>query len=145
MAPREATRLLVGYPPQGAGYGYGYGAPGPPPSYQPSPYQRPYAYPSRGQTPQQVTTDQSECGTWATQQSGYNPTAAAAASGPGPWSATLGQRVPGLFGGIERREERRAARRERWHQENVAYAGEQQDAYNRALDSCLSTRGYTVR
>ena len=59
--------------------------------------------------------------------------------------ATLGQRVPGLFGGIRRREERREARRERWHQENVAYANQQHDAYNRALDSCLSARGYTVR
>ncbi len=165
------------YPPGGyaapGGYGApaGYGAPGgylppggfpppqtsgtaptgyAPPGYQPPPYQRPYAYPSRGQNPQQVTTDQSECGTWASQQSGYNPSepgtaAYAAASGSGPRVATLGQTVPGLFGGIERREERRLARRERRYQENVAYAGQQHDAYNRALDSCLSARGYTVR
>ena len=97
-----------------------------------------------------MTTDQSECGTWASQQSAYNPSepgtaAYAAASGSGPRVATLGQTVPGLFGGIERREERRLARRERRSQENVAYAGQQHDAYNRALDSCLSARGYTVR
>jgi hypothetical protein len=84
------------------------------------------------------------------QQSGYNPSepgtaAYAAASGRGPRVATLGQTVPGLFGGIERREERRLARRERRYQENVAYAGQQHDAYNRALDSCLSARDYTVR
>jgi hypothetical protein len=57
----------------------------------------------------------------------------------------VGQKVPGLFGGIERREERRQARREHRYQENVTYAAQQHDAYNRALDSCLSGRGYTVR
>jgi hypothetical protein len=96
-----------------------------------------------------VTTDQSECATWATQQSGYNPsqpgTAAAAASATPLHVSSLGQSVPGLFGGIQRREERREARRERRHEENVAYASQQSDAYNRALDSCLSARGYTVR
>jgi len=159
---------------QSPGYGYrspGYGAPGgyggqggygapegypssgyPPPGYaQPPPYQPPYAYPSQGQSPQQVTTDQSECGTWATQQSGYNPsqpgTAAwAASSGSGPLGTlNIGQRFPGLFGGIQRREERREARRERWYEDNQTYAGQQQNSYNRALDSCLTARGYTVR
>jgi hypothetical protein len=149
------------YSPGGYAAPGGYGAPGgypppeasgyPPPSYTPPPYQPPYAYPSRGQSPQQVTTDQSECGTWASQQSGYNPSQAGTAAwattgGSGPLgTASLGQRVPGLFGGIERREERRERRRERRYEENLSYAGQQGDNYNRALDSCLSARGYTVR
>jgi hypothetical protein len=57
----------------------------------------------------------------------------------------VGQRFPGLFGGIQRREERREARRERRYDENMAYANQQQGSYNRALDSCLTARGYTVR
>ena len=95
-----------GYPPpQAAGYPAAGHAP---PSYQPSPPPRPYAYPSRGQSPQQATTDQSECASWASQQSGYNPsdpgTAAAAASATPLQVSSLGQKVPGLFGGIQRRE-----------------------------------------
>lgn len=34
-----------------------------------------YAYPQQGQTPQQLDRDRYECSTWATQQSGFNPSA----------------------------------------------------------------------
>ena len=34
-----------------------------------------YAYPQQGQSPQQLDRDRYECSTWATQQSGFNPSA----------------------------------------------------------------------
>jgi hypothetical protein len=34
-----------------------------------------YAYPQQGQTPQQLDRDRYECSTWATQQTGFNPSA----------------------------------------------------------------------
>jgi hypothetical protein len=59
----------------------------------------------------------------------------------------------GLFGGVTRRGDRREKRWEKrgWEnkdsQESTPSAPnpQQTDAYNRALDSCLSARGYTVR
>jgi hypothetical protein len=109
----------------------------------------PYAYPQRGQSPEQVTTDQSQCGSWSAQQTGYNPNAPAAAA-----PAALATPPPnlGLFGGISRRNDRRE---ERWKRRGLgtdassapapAPNPQQADAYNRALDACLSARGYTVR
>jgi hypothetical protein len=44
----------------------------PPP---PAPNVTVYAYPQQGQTPQQQDRDRYECSTWATQQSGFNPSA----------------------------------------------------------------------
>ncbi|MEJ0006833.1 MAG: hypothetical protein WDM77_10840 [Steroidobacteraceae bacterium] len=44
----------------------------PPP---PAPNVTVYAYPQQGQTPQQADRDRYECSTWATQQSGFNPSA----------------------------------------------------------------------
>jgi hypothetical protein len=67
-----------GYPPPG------YGNPGyPAPSYPPPAYQPPYAYPQQGQPPQQATNDQSECGSWASQQTGFNPYAGRLLGGAG--------------------------------------------------------------
>ena len=60
----------------------------------------------------------------------------------------------GLFGGVNRRWERRE---KRWEHARLGEQGilkestasapnpQQTDAYNRALDACLSARGYTVR
>jgi hypothetical protein len=107
----------------------------------------PYAYPQKGQSPEQVTADQSQCGSWATQQTGYNPTAPATAA---PAAPAAPPPHLGLFGGISRREKRRE---ERWERRGLgkdsssapAPNPQQTDAYNRALDACLSARGYTVR
>ena len=112
-----------GYAPPPAGYPAPAGpAPGypPPASYAPSgdpalsvpppAYQPPYAYPQRGQNPQQATTDQSECGAWASQQTGFDPNAP---GGPSPQAGAAGASSPsGVFGGIQRREERRDLRRQ---------------------------------
>jgi hypothetical protein len=146
-----------GYPPQGYPPPGGYTAPaGYPPqgAYAPPPAggvpmpgpPTPYAYPQKGQSPQQVTTDQNECGTWATQQSGYNPGAAAAAT---PVYATSPGESVGLFGGVTRRWDRREARWERrgWDAQGSSSGSspQQADGYNRAIDACLSARGYAVR
>jgi hypothetical protein len=101
-----------------------------------------------------VTTDQTQCGQWATQQTGYNPNAPAMAA---PVSPTPPPKNLGLFGGISRRDERREERwerREERQEQRGAGQGsssapapnpQQTDAYNRALDACLTARGYTVR
>jgi len=49
-----------------------YDAPPPPP---PPPMTQVYAYPLHGQTPEQQDRDHYECSTWATQQSGFDPSA----------------------------------------------------------------------
>src|SRR5262249_26088560 len=49
-----------------------YDAPPPPP---PPPVSQVYAYPTRGQTPEQQDRDHYECSTWATQQTGFHPSA----------------------------------------------------------------------
>ena len=107
----------------------------------------PYAYPQKGQSPQQVTADQTQCAAWATQQTGHNPSAPATAT---PVTATSPGESVGLFGGVTRRNERRETRWEHrgWDQASSSASAQnpqQTDAYNRALDACLSARGYTVR
>ncbi len=50
----------------------------PPPPYAPPPPPpnvTVYAYPQQGQSPQQMDRDRYECSTWATQQTGFNPSA----------------------------------------------------------------------
>jgi hypothetical protein len=51
----------------------------PPPNNLPPPPPPPnvtvYAYPQQGQSPQQLDRDRYECSSWATQQSGFNPSA----------------------------------------------------------------------
>ena len=108
----------------------------PPPAYQP-----PYAYPQRGQNPQQAATDQSDCGAWASQQTGFDPKAPVGSSSQ---AGAAGASSPaGVFGGIQRREERRDLRRQQLAGQGAAVS--QQDGYMRALNACLTARGYTVR
>src|ERR1700722_13724464 len=47
--------------------------PPPPPPPPPPPNVTVYAYPQQGQSPQQMDRDRYECSTWATQQTGFNP------------------------------------------------------------------------
>ena len=49
--------------------------PAPPPAAMPAPNITVYAYPQNGQTAQQEDRDRYECSTWATQQTGFNPSA----------------------------------------------------------------------
>jgi hypothetical protein len=47
----------------------------PPPPPPPPPISQVYAYPLHGQTPEQQDRDHYECSTWATQQTGFDPSA----------------------------------------------------------------------
>ncbi|HEY2276101.1 MAG TPA: glycine zipper 2TM domain-containing protein [Steroidobacteraceae bacterium] len=47
----------------------------PPPPPPPPPMSQVYAYPLHGQTPEQQDRDHYECSTWATQQTGFDPSA----------------------------------------------------------------------
>jgi hypothetical protein len=157
------------YPHPGYGYGVaGYSQPAAPP-----PYQQPYAYPQRGQSPEQSSDEFRACQTWASTQTGYNPSAPAATAaapqtasagaslvrggargaavgavggaigGDAGKGAAVGAAVGGMFSLMRRREEQQALERE----EQAAAQGtiQKADAYNRALDACMSGRGYTVR
>jgi hypothetical protein len=138
-----------GPPPPGVSPPLAAGAPQAPASGAPPP-PMPYAYPQKGQSPEQVTADQGQCATWATQQTGYNPSAPATAT---LVTATSPGESVGVFGGVTRRWDRREQRSDKRGGENKESQGspsaapnpQQTDAYNRALDACLSARGYTVR
>ena len=132
--------------------------------------QQQFIYPDRGQSPAQQDQDKYQCSQWATQQTGFNPTVpppvpqASAPPPPGMFGgafrgaavgaiggaiggnagkgAAIGSVVGGLFGGI---------RRNRWAQEQEYNADQQTSAYMaqrsnyfRAMDACLTGRGYTV-
>jgi len=132
--------------------------------------QQQFIYPDRGQSQAQQDQDKYQCSQWATQQTGFNPTMpppvpqASAPPPPGMFGgafrgaalgaiggaiggnagkgAAIGSLVGGLFGGI---------RRNRWAQEQEYNADQQTSAYMaqrsnyfRAMDACLTGRGYTV-
>ena len=80
----------------------------PPPRYAPPPPPPDvtvYAYPQQGQSPQQMDRDRYECSTWATEQTGFNPSApnvppherVQVVAGPAPGS---GVAVGAITGGI---------------------------------------------
>lgn len=103
-------------------------APPPRPVYQappppPPPITQVYAYPLHGQTPEQQDRDHYECSTWATQQSGFDPSApgvpphdrVAVVSGPPPGTNTAIGAVAGAILG--------AAIAPRWQAAPAALAG----------------------
>lgn len=126
-------------------------------------------YPAKGQSADQQRTDETQCGSWAVQQSGYNPAnppPAAAPAQPAPVTGS-GARVRGaaagavvgeiggndvgnaaakgaVAGGVVRRNKNRAAA----SQQNQAAAQQQQAgqaAYANARQACLEGRGYSVK
>jgi len=104
-------------------------APPPRPVYQapppaPPPVSQVYAYPLRGQTPEQQDRDHYECSTWATQQTGFDPSApgvpphdrvAIVSAGPPPGTNTAIGAVAGAIIG--------AAIAPRWQAAPAALAG----------------------
>jgi Glycine zipper 2TM domain len=76
----------------------------PPPS--PPPPSEVFAYPQRGQTPQQQDRDRYECSTWATQQTGFDPSAPGVpphervAVVPGPPPTGAGTAIGAVTGAI---------------------------------------------
>src|SRR5580704_14628832 len=82
----------------------------PPPRNLPPPPPAPnvtvYAYPQQGQSPDQVDRDKYECSTWATQQTGFNPSAPnvppheRVAVVPGPPPSGAGTAIGAVTGAI---------------------------------------------
>jgi len=123
-------------------------------------------YPAKGQTADQQKKDQSECGTWAVGQTGYDPAkpppppppAPAGPNGSRARGAAAGATVAAITdndvgdaaaagavaGGVANRSQRRQANRH-----NQQAAAQQQQAGNAAFDkamaACLEGRGYSVK
>ncbi len=112
----------------------------------------PMVYPAQGQTPEQLEKDRSECHTWAVQQSGFDPNtsattpsagntlrgsargaAAGAAIGAIAGDAGAGAAVGAGLGAIKNR---------RASKSSISNAS---GDYSRALNSCLTGRGYSVQ
>jgi hypothetical protein len=81
----------------------------PPPAVAPPPPPPPsevFAYPQRGQTPEQQDRDRYECSTWATQQTGFDPSAPGVpphervAVVPGPPPTGAGTAIGAVTGAI---------------------------------------------
>ena len=113
-----------------------------------------YIYPQRGQSPQQQQQDSIDCSNWATQQTGYRPSASSGSSGGvvsdralrgaargaglgaiggaiggnAGTGAAIGAAVGGIAGGIRNQDEQ--ARRQE---------------FDRAFAACIEGRGYTIR
>jgi hypothetical protein len=66
VAAMALAGCVVGPPPR----------PRPPPPPPPAPNTTVYAYPQQGQTPEQLDRDRYECYLWASQQTGFDPSAA---------------------------------------------------------------------
>jgi hypothetical protein len=131
-----------------------------------------FVYPAKGQSPQQQKKDEGECGSWAVQQSHYDPARppqqTQPAQGPGtPTGTTPGAGARGAVRGAVVAEavggeaDRGAAvgavaARSRSRRANQVQAQQQQQAtqqqdqaglsaYNRARGACLEGRGYSVK
>lgn len=132
--------------------------------------QQVYAYPQKGQSPQQQQQDQAECHGWAMQNSGYNPSVAQGAPPPPPQGsgavggaargaavgavggaiggdagkgAAIGAATGAVFGTMRRNAQNREYQAQVSAQQSQAAA--QQSNYNRAYAACLQGRGYTVQ
>jgi hypothetical protein len=117
-------------------------------------------YPAKGQSPAQQDQDRYACHTWATQQSGYNPSQPPAPPdpyGPSPLrgaargaaigavggaiggnagkGAGIGAATGALIGGIRRRDQ---------YAQQQSSSSQQQSLYARAMATCMQGRGYTV-
>lgn len=133
--------------------------------------QQMFAFPAKGQSPEQQRQDEGACNSWAVQQTGFNP-ATAPTSPPAHGEATQGGLVRGgargaatgavigaiagnagkgaaagaaggaMIGGMRRNDQRRQ------HQAQDDAWRRQQDAaraeWRRAYAACLQGKGYTV-
>lgn len=130
--------------------------------------QKPSAYPAKGQSAQQQSTDDTQCLAWAKQNTGIDPAAVAAA--PPPATGPQGERLRGavrgaaagaVIGEVATGDAGRGAgvgatagvlaggarsRRNQAAQAQQAQAAKTQtiDTYYRAYGACMQGRGYTV-
>ena len=111
-----------------------------------------FVYPAKGQSPQQQKKDESECHSWAAQQSGYDPTkasgeqSASAQSQPAAVGGIVGNsadaRKGTVIGGVSGRASSRHEQLQRQDELTARAAGP--GAYDKARMACLSGRGYSV-
>jgi hypothetical protein len=127
-----------------------------------------YAFPARGQSPQQQKADEAACSTWATQQSGFDPSKAAppppaqqapvTGSGARARGAAAGAAVGAITGNdtgdaakagmvaggvAQRSANRRAAAGQQQAAAQQQQAG--QGEWHKARAACLEAKGYTVK
>ena len=135
-----------------------YQAPPPPP-----PRTDVYAYPTQGQSPEQMDRDRYDCHEWAVKQTNFDPSApgtpphdrVVVAAGPPPGTNTAIGAVAGGITGAAIGSTGDAANAEAQHQQ--IQAARAQDArqaaaidqrasdYRRAVSACLEGRGYSVK
>jgi len=126
-----------------------------------------YAYPAKGQSAARQSKDQSECSTWATKQTGYNPAAPppVAVAQPAPVTGS-GARVRGaargavvggivtgdagrgaatgaVLGGVRQRATNRRAA-DAQNQASAQHAQATSASWSQARAACLTGRGYTL-
>jgi len=131
-----------------------------------------FAYPAKGQSPEQQKQDEAQCHTWAVQQSKYDPanpppstaaaqpptTATGSTRGAGARGAARGAVVGEVVGGdagagaaagaaAARGQSRRQNAAQAQQQQGQASQQQQagQQAYQNARGACLQGRGYTVK
>jgi hypothetical protein len=133
-----------------------------------APAQKPVAYPAKGQSASQQSKDDGECGKWAQQNTGVNPSApppTQAAAPPPPKGgrakgAAAGAAVGAIgdndvgeaavkgavVGGVAQRNRARGQQEAAAAQTQQAQAQTQQNLgqYYKAYGACMSGRGYTV-
>jgi hypothetical protein len=129
-----------------------------------------YAYPAKGQSPDQQKKDESDCSTWAKNQSGFDPskpppaaaptqptTATGTTPGAGVRGAARGAVVGGIAGdagagaaagAAAGRAQSRRSNASQQQQANAQVSQAQAagyDAYAKARAACLEGKGYTVK
>jgi hypothetical protein len=124
--------------------------------------QRTFIYPAKGQTQAQQSSDEVQCYSWARQETGYDPSLQApsgsgtqtggalrgaaggalggvvigAIAGDAGKGAAIGAGVGAVGGGLRQRD----ANNQRVNAQQQAI-----DEYNRAFQTCMTGRGYTVK
>jgi hypothetical protein len=127
-----------------------------------------YVYPSKGQTQEQQQSDQGECRSWASKNTGVNPSAAppqrqsaakkqggvlkgavvgAAIRGVTGGDAGTGAAIGGVFGGVRQANKNNSAQQQTdaQYQQQMAQYQQGQANYGRAYAACLEGRGYNVK
>ena len=128
-----------------------------------------YAFPAKGQSPEQQKKDEASCAQWAVQQTGYDPAKPPPAAAPAqqPPVTGSGARARGAAAGAavgaitgndtgdaakagavaaasaQRGANRRAARDQQ--AQASAQQGAGQEAFGKARAACLEGKGYTVK
>ncbi len=124
--------------------------------------ERTFIYPSAGQTQAQQSRDETECYSWARQQTGYDPSQqppSGSSSQPGGVvRGALGGAAVGVIGGAIAGDVGKGAaigagvgavgggvRRESARNREANAQQQAIDTYNRAFHTCMEGRNYTIR